>query len=113
MRASHKYMLVFEDLDDTQREQITKYVKEFSVGWWHHMQNIWIVNTDKSAKQLVDEVKPFIPAGLHGRTLVFRLPELGTREWAGFGPPKWYEWLYSNYAEANGKSKRKPPLKSS
>lgn len=56
--------------------------------WWHHLDNVWFVRTDKSAKEVRDELKYFI--GEKDELLVFRF----SRPWAGMGfAERAYDWI--------------------
>jgi hypothetical protein len=55
-------------------------IKQVGSMWWHCLDSTWIVKTDKSAKEIRDELKPHIDAS--DELLVAKLS--GEGAWTGF-----------------------------
>jgi hypothetical protein len=56
--------------------------------WWHYMKPTWLIYTDKTPDQIVDNIKPYV-AG-HGRMLVTEL----TKPRQGLLPKDAWDWIH-------------------
>lgn len=56
--------------------------------WWHYMKPTWLLYTDKTPDQIVDNLKPYISG--HGRLLVVPLE----RPFQGLLPEDAWEWIH-------------------
>jgi hypothetical protein len=75
------FVIVVENVDDTQRVLIHEAVKEVAQDWWHQMGNVWIVQGLQRAGDWRDLLKPFVPLP-PATLLVLRLPQMTQRSWA-------------------------------
>jgi hypothetical protein len=81
-------MLVTLDLTDTSQD----YVELFDAlkrqgSWSHYMKPTWLIHTDKTAEEIVDNLSPYIKG--HGRMLVAPL----TGAYQGILPQKAWDWI--------------------
>ena len=62
-------------------------------SWWHYMRTTWLVATEDTPQDIVDEIKPFLQSG--DRALVTRL----TNPYQGWLPTKAWDWIRRHMAE--------------
>jgi hypothetical protein len=75
---------------NTDRDKLTEKIKSSANGWWHYIDNVWIVNTSHEADDLAKLLYPCI-------TKPDRLLVIGvTGEHQGWLPDKAWEWLNNN-----------------
>ena len=66
-------------------------IKSFGI-WWHQAKYVWVIKTDKSAKDVRDYLKQFIQNG--DKLFVVEV----VKHWAGTGFSKEeYDWLKKNF----------------
>jgi hypothetical protein len=56
--------------------------------WWHYMKPTWLVYTDKSPEEVVNNLKPYMQG--RGRLLVTPL----SRPYQGLLPKDAWEWIH-------------------
>jgi len=83
-----KMLLVTFDLGASQDTKALFDAVKKQGRWWHYMKPTWLIYTDKSPDQIVDNLKPYI-AG-NGRLLV---TELGNYQ--GLLPKEAWEWIHN------------------
>lgn len=57
-------------------------------SWWHYIPSTWLVDTDLSAEELYEQLKPHLKSGDH--ILVTRLDS----ERQGWLPKKAWDWIH-------------------
>lgn len=56
-----RFILVFENIDNTQRSLLHERIKELADSWWHEFRDVWIVEGGDSVSWWRDELSVFIP----------------------------------------------------
>jgi len=96
------YLIVADQIDETQRRLITAAIKDSCDLWWHQFLDVWIAQGGGTAVEWGKRLGVFSPEGPSG-VLVFKLPGENNRSWYGKAqPPKW-QWLLEKYARVDGK----------
>jgi hypothetical protein len=78
----HYTVIIADGIDDTQQKQFQAAIESKSDSWWHHLENIWIAESDLTTGEWTDLLAilvPFLPSSV----LVLALPE----KYSGF--PRW------------------------
>ena len=87
-----------------QEEEFITYIKDNGFGWWHYINNSWLLSTNKdfTAKELRDAVKGIF---INENNLVIELKGETDDTWSGFGPKSekrnMFTWLKSNWNKKN------------
>ena len=63
--------------------------------WWHYMKPTWLIYTDKTPEEVVDNLKPYVQG--HGRLLVAPL----TRPFQGILPKDAWDWIHRREQEGS------------
>lgn len=64
-------------------------IKSFG-GWWHYLDNTWLIMYDGTAAQILERLTPHINESLN-----LLVVEMG-RDRQGWLPPKAWEWFKKN-----------------
>ena len=99
---SEFHIIVFSNLDDTQRNLIMAKVKELTPSWWHQLPDVWIVEGGPNINSWRDELTDFTPVGSGSFMYIFRLPDEGQRKWTGFAAEPDWQWIWKTYATSSG-----------
>ena len=78
-----KYVVLTGPVDADVSQSITTMIRDYGVGWWHHLPNSWLVSdgTGKvDSAKIRDDLGALVP-GLHCMVL-----EVKPDTWHGFGP---------------------------
>lgn len=92
-------------VDASTKEQVSKFVefaKENHMGWWHWMNNFWLLTDSAEALDAV-KVRDGVNEAFPGvNNLVIELNETGDT-WAGFGPQtedrSMFKWLHATWSK--------------
>jgi len=95
-----KFAVALDSSTKDQNEQLRKFIKDNGLGWWHWINNFWLL-TDKNgkltAKQIREKLNEFYP-GVH--CIVLSLDKDGD-SWSGFGPrnsdKNMFDWLKNTW----------------
>ena len=98
--SSDFFLIIVENVDDTQRNLIQAAVRQQAKKWWHQYVDLWMVQGGTSA-EWVRELKVFVTIG-PSQLLVFKMPHEGNREWSAYGSSKKWQWLTEEYATSSG-----------
>ncbi|MGW3485501.1 hypothetical protein [Rhodococcus indonesiensis] len=86
-------ILIGYDLNSPGQDYAKLIEKLKSYGtWWHHLDSLWIVKTDASAKEMRDDLKTLIDAG--DELLVINITG-DAAAWTGFND-RGSKWLKEN-----------------
>lgn len=97
MAEKKMFIISFDGINDTQRNQVQTRVERNAKKWFHRQKNVWIVESEGlTSADWREQVKGFVD-GVPGTVLIFELPELGSRRFSGFAPPSWFAWLRGDY----------------
>ena len=81
-------LLIAYELQDKTKDVSALHNAIKSAGtWWHHLENVWIIQTDKSAEDWAKKLYKHITKSDH--LLVVRVD----REMHGWLPERAWEWL--------------------
>ena len=86
------FVVVIQGGSGASRDRVTLALKQSGVAWWHIIENIWFVTgVDPSV-----DCNRFIAwlrtkLGEEARWIVVKAD--GSGEWAGYGPPEWFDWF--------------------
>ena len=58
-------------------------------GWWHHLDSVWIVLSDRTANELTQSLREHID--VNDRLFIMALPRAS--EWQGWLPQEAWQWL--------------------
>lgn len=92
-----RFLVVFDDATPEQQNLITEYFASMDYGYWHQMTDVWLVadaDISLTAADLRNALKTLVP---RGTLLVMRIDD--PRAWAGFGKPKVFEWLKTEWTK--------------
>jgi hypothetical protein len=93
-------LIIVNNIDNTQWQLISAVVKKESTGWWHELENTWIVKGGGNAKSWSDRLKPI--TGLpKNYLLVLGLPRAGQRSWVASLTPSAVRWLKENFSNSS------------
>ena len=95
-----RYIVCIDNSNKEQDESFIAYIKEYGLGWWHWLSNVWLI-VDKNGKLSAGEIRDklrLIYVGEH--TMVIEMRANGDT-WAGFGPKSddknMFEWMKKNW----------------
>jgi hypothetical protein len=99
------FILITDGLNETQDSLVREMFKEHAESWWHEMPGVWLIIGGGDVSIWRDRL--LLLTSLPKSTFLFlELPRLGSRRWSGRQSSKSLEWIYQNYATANGKRKK-------
>ncbi|AYZ32601.1 hypothetical protein [Serratia sp. FDAARGOS_506] len=95
-----KYIVALDSSTAEQNEEFRKYIKKNGMGWWHWLNNFWLL-TDSEGKKTAGDIRTDIRKFFPGiRLLVLQIDKEGDT-WAGFGPnsdeKNMFTWLKSTW----------------
>lgn len=77
-------------------------IKNIGVAWWHHMEGVWLVQTDRSVDQIYDTLRPQIDDT--ERLLVMEV----TDNCQGWLPEKAWQWINQHFPHEKARGSDKP-----
>jgi len=95
--STNWYVIILDRAGNEERQSVHEAIKENANGWWHRLENTWIVG-GLTASEWRDVAKGAMFKG-PSSILVLALPkEEAKRYWAYFGPKakERSEWLHNN-----------------
>jgi hypothetical protein len=109
--TEHKFFLiVVENIDETQRRLIQALVKRKSASWWHEMLDVWIVQGG-GISQWVNDLNIIITGSEHDQCMVLALPDPKKERALGMVlPAAAKQWLIEVYSKG-GTLKVQTPAK--
>ncbi|MDP9524256.1 hypothetical protein [Pseudomonas putida] len=95
-----RFVVMIDSSTDEQNNEFLKWVKKEKVGWWHWINNSWLISNRSghlSAGTIRDKITEIFPGE---NTLVIELSE-GEGTWSGYGPTKegndMFRWIKENW----------------
>lgn len=95
-----RFIIANQDTTQKQADEITKYVKNLGLAWWHWIDGVWLVVDgvgSLTAGQIRDEIARISPKA---NCLVFEFG-VGVDTWSGRGPndpeSSMFEWLHNQW----------------
>ena len=83
------HLITVDGLTPYQTNAMHAFVSANADGWWHNMNNVWIVGGPHNAAWWRDHLMPHmavLPGQLPPALLVVALPPEALRDWAYYGP---------------------------
>jgi hypothetical protein len=95
---NRRFIVILQnDHSPRQQERMMEFVKKNGFGWWHWVDNVWVLVDGSgtwTCPLLRDAFNNIFPS-------VHKLVLEGGRSWAGFGPSKppidWFTWMRENW----------------
>jgi hypothetical protein len=70
-----RFVIAVEGLDAKQESRFRDYINKESFGWWHWINNVWLLTTNDEAVS-TEEIRRHIQSlNSNARCLVFEFPE--------------------------------------
>lgn len=94
-----RFIILIDNTDSDKDDKFIEFVKEEKLGWWHYLNNSWLIKTSKEirAKDLRDKVREIY----NENCLVIEIREDGADTWSGFGPKgenrNMFTWIHKNW----------------
>jgi len=96
----NRFIVVLNESTSEQDKEFIKYIKSEKIGWWHWIDNLWMLRTTNekiSAQSLRDKIGEIYPSV---RIMVFELGEKRDT-WSGRGPKteekNMFTWIKKNW----------------
>lgn len=99
-----RFIVLVDNSTLEQEEEFIKYIKENRFGWWHYINNSWLIttNNDIKASDIRDVLKNVFTKE---NNLVIELRGATDDTWAGFGPKNskrnMFTWLKNTWNKKN------------
>ena len=90
----NKYIVSISHFSKDQEENFIKYLKEHNSGWWHIINNFWLVSSN-SPLVTKESIREELKKDFNGTLIV--LDTTGSGGWTGFGQTKDFEWMKNNW----------------
>lgn len=94
-----KFLIALDNSTKEQNEKFVDFINEKGYGWWHWIDNFWIIDTSSklTAVELRNELGELYP---NINKLVIELKN-NNFTWAGYGPSNennnMFDWLKRNF----------------
>ncbi|GJL47090.1 hypothetical protein ACX3OY_22670 [Citrobacter farmeri] len=80
-----KFAVALDSSTDAQRAELRKFIKDNGLGWWHWINNFWLL-TDQNGRLTAKDIRSKLGEICPGvRCVVLSLDKDGDA-WSGFGP---------------------------
>lgn len=100
---SKRFIIGIDESNEDQNQEFLNFLKANDFGWWHWIDNLWLLTTDSDkhdAVSLSNKLNSIYPSI---RRLVIELNKDGDT-WAGFGPSSkvanMFDWLNSDWEDS-------------
>jgi hypothetical protein len=94
-----RFVVAAQGLDKDSENNFIEYVKSNGFGWWHWIDNFWLLTTNNSTITAEDIQQNIDSGNGFNRNLVIEIE--GSISWHGFGPAKtdnnMFEWIKNNW----------------
>lgn len=91
-----RFIILVNNSNENQNTEFLKYIKDNGFGWWHYINNSWLLTTNKNftANELRDVVRKIFNDEYN---LIIELKGDTNDTWSGFGPnsdkKNMFKWL--------------------
>lgn len=80
-----RFIILIDNTTNEQDEKFLEYIKENGFGWWHYLNNSWLLTSYKDFT--VNKIRDDLNKIYEGETkLIIELRGNTNDTWAGFGP---------------------------
>jgi hypothetical protein len=93
--SRNRYIIISRNPSVPDQNALTGFLKGKSWGYWHWMNNCWLVTTKEALT--VFEMRDFVRSV--APKMHFLAFELKDDKKAGFGPSKWWEWFNRSWKD--------------
>ncbi len=97
-----RFVIGVQGMTKDEENTFRKYLEEKGCGWWHWIDNLWLVVDAKgllSAQKLRDDLDEIAPGKTH-----ISIEVKAEKTWAGFGPASkekngknMFNWFHKNW----------------
>lgn len=95
-----RYIAAITGMTKTDERRFLGFIKENGWGWWHRIDNFWlIIDAHKDKESSAEDIRDFLMPLSGSIGLVIELPPEDSG-WAGYGPASTADELFS-WFEAN------------
>lgn len=94
------FIIATDELSKDESTKISDYVKSLKVAWWHWIDGLWLVSTNKkeiSTSKLLDDVEKIVSSS-NPNIIVMEVDPI---TWSGYGPSNnsknMFSWIHRNW----------------
>jgi hypothetical protein len=92
------FLIATDNLSRDDSRAVSDHIKALKVGWWHWIDNLWLIATEKDEVDATDLRDAIIELVAPANVLVVEFAEPVT--WAGYGPStnrkNMFAWLQNH-----------------
>jgi hypothetical protein len=96
-----RYIVCVNNSNKIQNEEFLKYLRQKKFGWWHYLDNTWLIVDTKGSSNVQEIRDKARDAFSNEYNIIFELKE-GQGTWAGFGPSSknrnMFKWIKENWS---------------
>jgi hypothetical protein len=99
-----RFIVCLDGSNAEQHELFKKYIDEHKLGWWHWLNNIWLISdsSNKLDSEIIRDKVTEIYSNIN--SLVIELKGSSENDtWSGFGPQgeknNMFEWLHNTWSK--------------
>ena len=96
-----RFVIAAQGLSYENEQEFMEYVKSNEFGWWHWIDNFWLITTHDSRVTAGDIQTQLNKTSPTARNLVLEISD--SKDWAAFGPNgdeasnNMFEWLHGEW----------------
>ena len=95
-----RYIVCVNKSKKDQNEEFLKYIRQQRFGWWHYLDNTWLIVDPKGTSE-IGQIRDKVKIAFENEyNMIFELDE-GEGTWSGFGPNSptrnMFKWLKENW----------------
>ena len=96
-----RFVIAAQGLSNANEEAFMEYVKANQFGWWHWIENFWLITTHNSSISAEDIQNQLNKSSSNARNIVLEISE--SKDWVAFGPNaegaenNMFEWLHGEW----------------
>lgn len=76
---------------DKDYESLYNAIKSVGISWWHFLESVWIVNTQKSVQEVSTTVRQNMDTNDH-----LLVVDISNQQYNGWLPSKAWDWIRAN-----------------
>ena len=95
-----RFVVAIDSMNKELDNKLLEYIKDNGFGWWHWIDNVWLLTTyklDVSAVSIRNDLGYIIP----NRKIVIEVHK--SSAWAGYGPnteeKNMFDWLHNTWTK--------------
>lgn len=96
----NRFIVCVDNSTKSQDNQFIEFLNENRLGWWHYLQNTWMI-VDSSGQITITDLRDYAKEAFDNEyNMCFQLYE-GEGTWSGFGPTSdnrnMFKWIRENW----------------